>query len=720
MPDGQREGAPGSQAPGNQADIGPGNIGPINPGAARGVLISAFSLFVAVLAVLSFAFVAPAIDCAFRPVTYAIFTAIALVGVAVAFGGQALLSGAIDKVGIHWTVTGAAAFLLIAGGAVWWATKGSCSELADLRLTQIPAKYAISDADPSEPVASLRIRFDQNVKLKFVRGSDRSYDSYDLYFAPAPSFSELHINIDLIHGKKAAQVCRIVVRAPDRIVPDLAPQNGYVAVLKHVKEARHVLRLRDGFVEEILKTYPFEKKYPGGDNNCIEVEHLDEAAGKSKFIGVDEIIFRQNTLYRRMLDFAGDPSSLGDTYSLHASRQPTPSPTDATDKKPTEPAVDPVRIANSPTNKEASCVNTGSADEASAALTIVKDTGVLEKAQVKLLFEHWCRVGPDFYRLLASDPTARPHLVRFIRNSITAIDSCWASNDVFRKQNASKLDCKPRLDQPRDFDRLLPWADSQSNKKALLELLRDDNIPVRREVETILRLYPHNDFEVAFNDEMSKINAYTPEIRHAIAQAAIGYYYNRIIEKSLLEDIESAKLLDTDLSRGRNWAAKLSGVDRENALARLDYAKAHVYVQLSRDPRPATIDREIRTSFDVLLRLSPDALSTYPYTHHIARAVAYNRGNSRDVADFGSLNVDRLERQPNSKPRKFDPKEYSEATLRVVPNSRSSNLRKLEQGEEIKSLMKFDPDPRARDDEWAFVLAGGQLGWLKLANKATN
>src|SRR5439155_12548421 len=115
---------------------------------------------------------------------------------------------------------------------------------------------------------------------------------------------------------------------------------------------------------------------------------------------------------------------------------------------------------------------------------------------LKEIFSDWCHQEGKFYDLLSTsaDAQIRYRLIRFVRSSITSLDICWASSDKFRGNNGDKIDCKPKLNQPRNLLRPLPLADKRDQKQTILNLLRDDNVLVRREVEALLRSYPHDEF----------------------------------------------------------------------------------------------------------------------------------------------------------------------------------------------------------------------------------
>src|SRR5262249_42069397 len=118
---------PGNGAPAN----GPPEVpepAPMNfgMGAAKGLAVAAGALVLAAAAVIFFSILQTSVPCQFRPVTYAIFTGIVLAAMGAILGGQASMRGNFAKLGVRWTITGGAAFLVLVMAAVWWATHGEC------------------------------------------------------------------------------------------------------------------------------------------------------------------------------------------------------------------------------------------------------------------------------------------------------------------------------------------------------------------------------------------------------------------------------------------------------------------------------------------------------------------------------------------------------------------------------------------------------------------
>lgn len=106
-------------------------------------------------------------------------------------GGQAAIRGNLPRAGVAWTVTGAAAFLIVVMAGVWWATRSQCKELATLRLSSIPAKYTFASFDPSPADKQLRVRFDENVAVKQFVSADQV--GYDLYFSENQDNLKIHL-----------------------------------------------------------------------------------------------------------------------------------------------------------------------------------------------------------------------------------------------------------------------------------------------------------------------------------------------------------------------------------------------------------------------------------------------------------------------------------------------------------------------------------------------
>jgi hypothetical protein len=309
--------------------------------------------------------------------------------------------------------------------------------------------------------------------------------------------------------------------------------------------------------------------------------------------------------------------------------------------------------------------------------------------------------------------------VRFIRSSITSIDVCWASSDTFRTKNPDRGNCTPKLNQPRNLSRQLPFASKPEQKRQILNLLRDDSAQIRREVEALLRSYPHDEFNGLFGEYLGTVDTLPLDVRQALASAAIGYYYNRVVEKQWADKIDIARTANADLEQGKKWADKMVGPEAGASRARLHYARAHVFLQVT-DFRPSASDAsQIRADFSELLKLSSEEMAAYPYPHHVARAVVYNFGKQADSDRFAKLDLDKLARQLASTTDKFSSSSY-EVGLMVVPDSGGTELAKLGSNDKVRVLMHFIPDQKRKtENAWDFVWTTGGVGWLKLLNKSS-
>src|SRR5262249_54512746 len=125
--------------------------------------------------------------------------------------------------------------------------------------------------------------------------------------------------------------------------------------------------------------------------------------------------------------------------------------------------------------------------------------------ETRSLYAGWCEVEESFYQeLQGKNDSYRYKLIRFIRSSITGIDICWSSSEAYRNKNSEAAkQCTPRLNQPRNFARALPFEAKPEQMAALLNLLTDNNLAVRREVEGLLRSYPHDAFHAAFKKKLA-------------------------------------------------------------------------------------------------------------------------------------------------------------------------------------------------------------------------
>jgi hypothetical protein len=644
----------------------------------------------------------------FRPVTYAIFTGIVLAAVGSILGGQAAIRGNLPRAGVAWTITGGAAFLIVVMAGVWWVTRTQCKEVATLRLSSIPAKYTFASVDPSPADKQLRVRFDENVAVKqFVSGDQVRYE---LYFSD--NQEKLKIHLDLIFQNKSVQICEIeILSASPKIKAHLRDPKQFIRLTEN---APVELKFIDGFVDELLSKYRFEKRYKGDANSCLQIEYEDDA-GKRKPALVNDIYF----LEASVSDATKGDLSLLTQFSVYVRTGVGQPSTAVTDEKPESPTDSPaITVAPRP-NVSGTCPQKTSQVE--NAYTTIMSTGVVGDDELKILYEGWCSVEQEFYNLLSTvtNSSIRYNLMRFIRSSITSIDVCWASSDTFRTKNPDRGNCAPKLNQPRNLSRQLPFASKPEQKRQILNLLRDDNAQIRREIEALLRSYPHDEFSGIFDEYLGNLHTFPLEVRQALASAAIGYYYNRVVEKQWADKTEIARTANAELEQGKKWADKIVGPEGGASRARLHYARAHVFLQVT-GFRPSAADiGQIRADFSELLKLTSEEMAAYPYPHHIARAVVYNFGKQADSDRFAKLDLDKLTRQLVSTTDKFNTSNY-EAGLIVVPDSGSIELAKLGSNDKMRVLMHFIPDPKKKtENALDFVWTTSGIGWLKLLNKSS-
>lgn len=705
---------------GNKAHADAGVEGPpptgFNLGAVKGLAIAALSLLLAAAAVVFFSVLQTVVDCEFRPVTYAIFTGIVLASVGAILGGQAAVKGNLPRAGVTWSITGGAAFLVLVMVAVWWATRGDCKvTAATLRLSSIPTKYTVALREPSLAEKQLRIRFDQNVAVKQFSSHDEGW--YDLYFVPKQQTVKIQLDLISISRGKSAQICQISIR------PARPNEADVVQILSETSNDPVAFKLKDGFVEEVHNKYDFKGPYEGSASSCLQVEYTDKSGKRTQAL-VDDIIFVEanvaNRLDRGIVD---DLSQLTRSFRVYArigAGQPPSAVREGSAEPPQELHGGTVPVRSDPAGHCPPAVL-----QAQSGLSAIIIGGGLSEEDLKAVSANWCALEQEVYailRKLTALNWMRYNLVRFIRSSITSIDVCWTSSDSYRQKNPDR--CNPRLDEPRDFSRPLPFAQKREQKQDLLNLLRDgttptrpeigdDSGPLRREVEALLRSYPHDEFDGLFDEHLKSIGAAPAEVRQRFAMAAIGYYYNRVVERQWSKSMESAGALDRDLAQGRKWADKISGPDAGAARARLHYARAHVYAKLAQAPN------QVRTDFAELLKLTPEEMTAYPYPLHIARAVVNNSGRTEDRPRFNRLDDTKLTRQPVSTTDKFDSANY-EPSLIVVPDPAGTEIAKLGPADKIRILMHFIPDPKKKtENAWDFVWTTQGAGWVRLASKST-
>ena len=683
-------------------------------GSIKALLLAAVALVIAALAIVLFSALQTGIACEFRPVTYAIFTGIVLAAVGSAIGGQAAVSGKFP-IGIGVTITGGAAFLIAVMGAVWWATRTPCAEFAPaIKLSAIPIEYATARLDPIQQDAQIRIRFDRRLRVR------QYVDSQDLgfMFNFTPSMGEFDVQIDLIRDNKSVQACEISIKqAPDQFIKNrLLEDKDKFIPLERNSENMFELSFRPEFLREILKTYQFDTKYHSLINTCIQAGYYDSATREMKYVPVSEIFFVEPGMIERLgktQPLAGNMSALLSDFSLYAIRNIQTE--NAVSEKPTEPPVPKQVVATQPpAQPNVSCVGAAGDSKTKTAFETLMQTGVVADEDLKLLFENWCEVEGRFYSTLttAPDSALRYRLIRFVRSSITAIDQCWASNDDFRQKNANVIKCEPKLNRPRDLSRPLPFARKLEQKSAILDRLRDDNLQIRKEVEVILRLYPHNDFATLFDKILG--TGSPADTAPNISSAAVSYYYDRIVESGWAETVQAASNAEVELQHGLGWADKLPDPDRAIARARIQYALGSMYVQVTEGKaRPVALTTKITTAFSELLKLSQAAMIAYPYPHHFARALVYVSGKPADIVRFESINIDKFQSMRGSKPVTLDTTSY-ETTLWTFPDVASLKIRPIVAGETGRLLMQYNTDATAASGfGWQLVATNSSVGWIK-------
>jgi hypothetical protein len=686
------------------------NPQPISPrvSAFQGLLVALLALFIAAAAVGLFSIIQTGVQCEFKPVTYAIFTGIVLAAVGAALGGQAATN--FSSFGIKATVTGGAAFLLIVMGIVWFATRSDCEPGPTLKLSSIPLGYAISRSEPTESPAYLRVRFDPGVRTSEYVDSNLVYS----IFYSSKNSRGLSIYVDLIQGNKSAEICNIELKPAPNQLKKLLNDPDKLITLDRDQGGVFELKFRQDFVQDVLTKYHFEASYDPGSNACIQIDFFDPLNGHIKPTLVNEIYFTDPDFAERLEGislFKGDLSSLLGGFKLYAVRAPQV-PNAVSDIKNDIPVPAPVVTSRPPETPDTTCVagNSPSAT-AGAALNSLKQTGVVSDDDVKALFENWCDVKAEFYDTLksSSDSTLRYRLVRFIRTSTTAIDICWASNDSYRLKNATTTSCAQRLDRPRNLSRPLPFAASMEQKTILVGLLRHESLQVRHEVEILLRLYPHDDFGAIFKKLTATSDANSGQNTQTVPPAVVSYYYNRIIEQGWAESVEKANGITAELTEGLKWVDRLAPSDRTAARARLFYAKANALVQITgnKAPSPDTAN-QIKASFSELSKLSPDDLATYPYPHHLARALSFTAGSADEGKRFDTYNIDGFEHVTPPKTAMVTTSSY-ERSAWTLPDASSTEIRRLTAGETVRILMTIGDDPGA----WQFVSTNAGLGWVK-------
>jgi hypothetical protein len=688
-------------------------------GAVQALLVGLLALVMAAAAVALFAILQTGVQCEFRPITYSIFTGVVLAAVGTALGGSAVISGNFPWLGIRAVAAGGAAFLLIVMGAVWLATRTNCEPGADLKLSAVPVN-AISGSGLNGSPAYVRVRFDPQIKISELVNHDAEYSIF--FFPGGPR--ALSIQVNLVQNDKSTQVCDIEIsKATPALIQSgvLLEHDKFIALERTAGSDRNEggfeLKFRSGFIEDVLSKYQVEKKQSGGSNDCIQINFSDPSDGHVKSALVNEIYFVEPSFAERMKNVSpmkGDLSALLGSFKLYAVRA-AQAPNPVSDVK-NDPIPARVPTVSPPTSPAASCVTGNTPSSAVAALESLKQTGVVSGDDVKTLFEHWCEVEKSFYDILQSsaDPTLRYRFIRFIRSSITAIDICWASNDSYRLKSAGNVTCDPRPNRPRNFSRSLPFANRADQKAVILGLLRDESVQVHREVEILLRLYPHDDFDGLFDQQIAAA-AHPGDFAQTYVPAAISYYYNRVVEQGWAESVEKATWIAVELGKGLKWVGNLAPTDRAIARARLHYGAASAYIQATGDKDPSSdVTNQIKSNFTELLKLSGDEMAAYPYPHHLARAFSYVRGSAEQTKRFDTYKIDNFERVSPSKAVAADAV-YYERNVWTLPDAKSTPTRLLLPEEQVQILMTVNND--AEGGVWQFVSSKSDVGWIKRKGK---
>lgn len=683
---------------------------------AKILLYAGLSLLLAAAAVLLFSVLQTAVPCIFQPVTYAIFVGIVLASIGAILGGSAGIRGNLDKLGIRWAVGGGAALLLIVMGGVYWLTRSDCSIPPNIKFSTIPSEFVTANDQPLQRRIHLRVRFDDAVTLRQYHAQDFGY----LFFL-RPQQRKVVIFVDMIQDNRSVEVCQIIVsKASDRQIDSGLLGRKDIILVDRESEEPFELRFRRNFIEDTLAKYDFHKQFSGPANACIEVDYFDESNQKRKPTVVTEIFLVEPGLVERVEGIRWlDLSTLRTDFKIYAIKPPQ-QPTDAVEKRP-EPATT-VQLTTSP--KPGDACSTSPRSSTMSAFEALKQ-GAIGDTDLKTLYEGWCEVEEQFYSLLrtSQDPNLKYRLARFVRTSITAVDTCWASNEEFRRRNADRVTrcVNPKLNEPRNLARPLPFAEKVAQKGALFLLLLEEVPTARREVEFLMRAYPHDDFNRLFEAQFQSIDDQSSEEQQIIALAAVGYYYNRIVEQSWSNSVELAGRATHELLSGQRWAEKLAGVDRAASRARLYYARAYVYGQVtSGKVRPVDVELQMKLDYGELLRLTLEEMLAYPFPHHLARSHAYVNGKPDEFKKFEALDPDRFERVPG-RPSNIDGGVYEGPLfLRVIPDLEATGTHQIRLGQRIKVLMQFDTDPkRTGKIIWDFVATDVGVGWLRRQGKSS-
>lgn len=380
------------------------------------------------------------VPCEFRPVTYAIFTGIVLACLGIILGGQAGIRGKLPNTGIAWTVSGGAAFLVIVMAAVWWATRNECKEFAALKLSFIPTRHAAAAADPSQAVRYMMVRFDERVTVRqFARGDHTDYDIY-----LSENQTGFKIYLDIIAQDKAVQVCEISLQpAPPSIKSLLAQPDKFIPVGSHTENEPIEVKFKNGFLDELHSS--FDARSKGGVNVCIQTDYFDDE-GKTRTALVDDVYFVENSV--SLADIwtrfggAAQPARPFRVYARAGAAQP---PT-LVRERPPEPSLDPPAAvpALAPPSPGAACPERP--PQVKAALTTIITTGVVGDDDLKAVYENWCNVEEEFYRLVrirADSNSIRYNLVRFIRSAVTKLGVQRSVPGAQRRQDRVRAEAQP-------------------------------------------------------------------------------------------------------------------------------------------------------------------------------------------------------------------------------------------------------------------------------------
>jgi hypothetical protein len=523
--------------------------------------------------------------------------------------------------------------------------------------------------------------------------------------------------VELIKGDFSLRACSISITKPSRhqIEKGLLKQKNSIFELASEDDGVYDFRFRQAFATEMAKK-PFPIKSSTLDNACIDAP-VWNGPDKS-WIPVNEIYIYEPGVFDRAYNFftTFSFSALKAERQLWARKGPDQAEVKDEPAPNTPPTVKPPE-----TKQAAGCVTTNEESPAQKALRTLLSEGFIGDEETRSLYAGWCEVEEKFYQTLRGSDSQRYQLIRFIRSSITGIDICWSASEAYRKKNfAEATQCAPRLNQPRNFARALPFVTKPEQKAAVLHLLTDNTVAVRREVEGLLRLYPHDAFHAALKENFADWINIPPDTRQAIALAAVGYYYNRIIEQqwvSPADGVESAWNAATgEIDKAAYWIDKLTGPDRVASRARLSYARAHVLLKVTSEKPPPPTDAKIRADFQQLISMGPDDILAYPLPPHIARAFAYLKGTPNDRRLFAQINGDKLQGRNGGTVRvdtiTDDPMVFS------VPNTDGTVLTSIKRTDSVRVIIHFEDAVAAKTGAdkniWEFVSTSSSvLGWIK-------